>query len=69
MNFIKNLTVVSQTTFTITGGIDEYVERVVEGVKVVRKDTSDEMRKAGFDIKVESGKLLEFYERFHGEHL
>ena len=41
---------------------EEYVEKVLAGLEIERKDTSEEMRKAGFDIKNEAGKLLEFYE-------
>ena len=41
---------------------EEYVEKVLVGLEIERKDTSEEMRKAGFDIKNEAGKLLEFYE-------
>lgn len=50
------------STVYVSGGIGEYVEKVVEGLKVKRKDTSKEMREAGYDIKEEAGKLLEFYE-------
>ena len=35
---------------------------MLAGLEIERKDTSEEMRKAGFDIKNEAGKLLEFYE-------
>lgn len=47
-----------ESTTYVNGGIEEYVRRVDEGLKVARKDTSDEMRKAGFDIEVESGKTF-----------
>lgn len=50
------------STVYVSGGIGEYVEKVVDGLKVKRKDTSKEMREAGYDIKEEAGKLLEFYE-------
>lgn len=51
----------SSTVF-VEGGAKEYIDEVVKGFKVERRDTSKEMRKAGFDIKIEAGKLLEFYE-------
>ena len=50
------------STVYVSGGIEEYVEKVVEGLKAERKDTSEEMRKVGFDIKTEAGKLLKLYE-------
>ena len=50
------------STVFVGGEKEEYVEKVLVGLEIERKDTSEEMRKAGFDIKNEAGKLLEFYE-------
>lgn len=55
-----------ESTAYVSGGIDEYVKAVVKGLKIKRKDTGEEMRKAGFDIKTEAKKLLEFYEELLG---
>lgn len=49
------------STVFINGGVHEYVAAVIKGFEVERKDTSEQMRKSGFDIKTEAGKLLEFY--------
>lgn len=51
-----------ESTVYVSGGIEEYVKAVEKGLKTERKDTCIEMRKAGFDIKNEAEKLLEFYE-------
>lgn len=50
------------STVFVGGEKEEYVEKVLVGLEIERKDTSEEMKKAGFDIKNEAGKLLEFYE-------
>lgn len=50
-----------ESTVYVSGEIDEYVEAVVEGLKFERKDTSEEMKKAGFDIKNEAKKLEKMY--------
>lgn len=52
------------TTVYVSGGVEEYVKEVIKGLKVKRKDTSEEMREAGYDIKEEAGKLLMFYEKY-----
>lgn len=54
------------STVFVSGGKDEYVRKVIEGLEMERKDTSEEMRKAGYDIKIEAEKLLKFYERLLG---
>lgn len=46
----------------VNGRIEEYVEAIEKGLKMERKDTSEEMSEAGFNIKIEAEKLLEFYE-------
>ena len=57
----SEIKILDSTKF-VSGGIDKYVNAVVEGLKVNRKDTSEEMIKAGFDIQTEARKLLEYYE-------
>lgn len=54
------------STVFVSDKKDAYVRKVIEGLEMERKDTSEEMRKAGFDIKIEAEKLLNFYERLLG---
>ena len=49
------------TTVFVDGDVQQYVHAVLKGLNAERKDTSEEMRQAGFDISVEAGKLTEFY--------
>ena len=51
------------TTNYVSGGVMDYVKAVIEGLKNERRNTVEEIKKAGFDIRTEAGKLLEFYER------
>lgn len=62
--FSKSITeeakILASTVF-VDDNIDEYVDAVICGLAGRRRDTHDEMRKAGYDIKLESKKLLDFY--------
>lgn len=50
-----------KTTVFVDGDVQQYVHAVLAGMNAERKDTSEEMKQAGFDISVEAQKLTEFY--------
>ena len=41
--------------------VDKWSSTILESARTDRKNTRDEMKKAGFDIKCESKKLEKFY--------
>lgn len=46
--------------------LTDYVKYILESFDIKQRDTSNELRKAGYDIKTEARKLLNFYEEMLG---
>lgn len=64
--FSKNITPESKILDTaqfIESDIDEILLKIEENYNIKKIDTSEKMMEAGFDIKTESEKLLQYYER------
>lgn len=49
------------TTVFVSGGKEKYVKEIINSLQVERKDTSEEMRKAGYDIAIEVRELEKIY--------
>ncbi len=41
--------------------INKWVESIINAKKIMRQDTSDEIKRAGFDINISANKLEDFY--------
>ena len=62
-DMVTKETKIINSTFFVKGGVDNYVRAVEKCLNIGRKNTTEEMKKAGFDIKTEAIKLANYYER------
>ena len=56
-------TKILDSTVFVNGSVSRYVRAVEKGLRIGRKDSSEAMRNAGFDIRIEAKKLMAYYER------
>lgn len=56
-------TKILNSTHFVSGGVEEYVTKIMQNICYDRKDAFNEMRNAGFDIKYEALKLQKYYEK------